>query len=64
MDTEDKVMHNAQDHERNAQTAPLGEDFFRMRKRRNLAIALGLVAFMVATFVFTIVKLTGNMTAP
>ena len=41
-------------------TAPLGEDFFRLRKRRNMAIALGLVAFMVLTFLFTLWKLSGT----
>lgn len=32
----------------------------KARKRRNLAIALGLVAFMVLVFITTILKLHGN----
>ena len=36
----------------------------KARKRRSVAIALGLVAFIVIVFVVTLVKLGANVVAP
>jgi hypothetical protein len=40
-----------------------GADFARARRGRNIALALGLVAFVVIVFVVTIAKLQGNVAA-
>ena len=40
---------------------PLDENARRERSRRNVAMALALVAFVVLVFVVTIVKLSGNV---
>ena len=39
---------------------PDKEAFRRERSRRNIAMAIALVAFVVLVFVVTIVKLSGN----
>jgi len=36
----------------------------RARNGRNLAIALGLIAFVIIVFVVTIIRLHGNVAAP
>lgn len=41
-------------------TGPLDDDAKAARSRRNIAMALALVAFVVLVFVVTIVKLSGN----
>ena len=38
-----------------------GEDFARARRGRNIAIALGLIVFVVLVFVVTIVRLGGSV---
>ena len=38
-----------------------GDDFAKARRGRNIAIAVGLVAFVVLVFVITIVKLGGSV---
>jgi hypothetical protein len=45
------------------QPNPFGESDIaaKARKRRSLALALGLVAFVILIFVVTIVKLQGNV---
>lgn len=43
-------------------TAP-DPDFERARKRRSIAIALGLVAFVALVFIVTYVRLQGNVPA-
>ena len=42
---------------------PFGESdaAVKARKRRSLALALGLVAFVILVFIVTIVKLKGNV---
>lgn len=39
----------------------MDEDAKKERSRRNIAMALALVAFVVLVFVVTIVKLSGNV---
>ena len=41
-----------------------GEAYVRARRGRNVALALGLVAFVVIVFVVTLVKLGSNVAAP
>jgi hypothetical protein len=38
-----------------------GEDFAKARRGRNIAIALGLVAFVIIVFVVTLVRLGGSV---
>jgi hypothetical protein len=38
-----------------------GEDFAKARRGRNIALALGLVVFVILVFVVTIVRLKGNV---
>jgi hypothetical protein len=38
-----------------------GEDFAKARRGRNIAIALGLIAFVVLVFVVTVVRLGGSV---
>ena len=40
------------------------EAFARARRGRNIAMALGLVAFVVIVFVVTLVRLGGNVATP
>lgn len=40
------------------------EAFVRARKGRNLAIALGLVAFVVLVFVVTLIRMGANAASP
>lgn len=40
--------------------APLNDDAKTARSRRNIVMALALVAFVVLVFAITIVKLSGN----
>jgi len=40
---------------------PTDPNFERARKRRSIAIAIGLVAFVVLIFVVTYVRLQGNV---
>jgi hypothetical protein len=40
---------------------PTDPDFERARKRRSIAIAMGLVAFAILIFVVTYVRLQGNV---
>ena len=41
-----------------------GPDGGRARRGRNIALALGLVAFVILVFVVTIVRLGANVVAP
>ena len=36
-------------------------DFVKARRGRNIALALGLIAFVIIVFVVTIVRLQGNV---
>jgi len=38
-----------------------GDDFARARRGRNIALALGLIAFVIIVFVVTLVKMGGNV---
>lgn len=38
-----------------------GEDFARARRGRNIALALGLVVFVILIFVVTLVRLGGSV---
>jgi len=40
---------------------PDDDAFLRERRRRNIALGLALVAFVVLVFIVTIVKLSGNV---
>lgn len=46
-----------------AGNAPTQQDFIKARKRRNVMIALSLVAFMVLIFSITAIRLTQNLAA-
>jgi hypothetical protein len=38
-----------------------GEDFAKARRGRNIALAIGLVAFVIIVFVVTVVRLGGSV---
>ncbi len=38
-----------------------GEDFAKARRGRNIALALGLVVFVIIVFVVTVVRMGGNV---
>jgi hypothetical protein len=40
------------------------EEFMRARRGRNIALALGLVAFVILVFVVTIIRLQANVLDP
>lgn len=39
------------------------EDFAKARRGRNIALALGLVLFVILVFIVTVVRLGGNVVA-
>jgi hypothetical protein len=41
-----------------------GEEFAKARRGRNIALALGLVVFVILVFVVTVVRMGANAAAP
>lgn len=63
--TEDRTPDTSETGAGSAMTgdSPPQQDFIKARKRRNVMIALSLVAFMVLVFSITAIRLSQNLTA-
>lgn len=60
MSLEDDIM-NAREGQPTGESLKLTPEQEKARKRRNVVIALSLVAFMIAVFAITVVRLSQNI---